>query len=295
MKNDVLIRGSLIPEKDFAIWRRFFGFSLKHFSMVGDTAIYAFRERIQQEIFRNTFCFLIVTGLWVKAFLFFGRIFQRVVNIAFYVSRGHLEVKIIFLKIIKTLFFGKRARNFIIFLPNNSRNDCQKSFVPFQTNKFVEVIFSGKLSFSLFSLDFERITSGSVLKKLSNMIEEQLTKVVYTSNDLILDIAFLILNKSSKISPDKFQQGFPYCNLRVEMNNLRRNIFFWKKLSVSLYSRIFRTMSLDIQRKKNQDFQNCIERVRRQNRLKKKFFLDFFDFAHLFGVGRKHIRIRIFG
>ena len=55
MKNDVLIRGSLIPEKVSAIWRRYFGFSLKHFSMVGDTAIYAFRERIQYEIFRNIF------------------------------------------------------------------------------------------------------------------------------------------------------------------------------------------------------------------------------------------------
>ena len=95
MKNDVLIRGSLIPQKVFAIWRRYFGFSLKHFSLVGDTAFYAFRERIQWEIFWNTFCFLIVTGLWVKASLIFGRIFQRVVN-TLYVSRGHFEVKLIF-------------------------------------------------------------------------------------------------------------------------------------------------------------------------------------------------------
>ena len=115
MKNDVLIRGSLIPEKDFAIWRRFFGFSLKHFSMVGDTAIYAFRERIQQEIFRNIFCFLIVTGLWVKAFLIFGRIFQRVVSISFYVSRGHLEVKLFFLKLTKTTFFRKVGKKLCHF------------------------------------------------------------------------------------------------------------------------------------------------------------------------------------
>ena len=54
--------------------------------MVGDTAFYAFRERIQQENFRNIFCFLIVTGLWVKPFLILGRIFQIAVNIAFYVS-----------------------------------------------------------------------------------------------------------------------------------------------------------------------------------------------------------------
>ena len=114
----------------------------------------------------------------------------------------------------------------------------------------MEVIFSGKLSFSLFSLDFERKTSGSVLKKWSKLIEEQLRKVVVTSSDLILDIVFLILIKNSKISPDNSQQGCQYCNLRVEMNNLRRNNFFSKKLSISIYFRILRTKSLNIQCKK---------------------------------------------
>ena len=56
--------------------------------------------------------------------------------------------------------------------------------------------------------------------------------------------------------------------------------FFWNKLSVSYYSRIFRTKILDIQRKKNQDFQNCIERVRRQNRMKKMFFFGLVSISH---------------
>ena len=100
MKNEVLIRSSLIPKIFFEFWRRYFGFRLKHFTTVGDTAFYAFREGIQQEIFRNIFCFLIVTGLWVKAFPIFGRSFRRVVQSALYASRGHLEVKLIFFQLI---------------------------------------------------------------------------------------------------------------------------------------------------------------------------------------------------
>ena len=57
----------------------------KHFSMVGDTAFYAFQQRIQLEIFWNLLMFLIITGLWVKPFLILGRSFQIVVNIEFYV------------------------------------------------------------------------------------------------------------------------------------------------------------------------------------------------------------------
>ena len=110
MTNEVLIRSSLIPKIVFEFWIRYFGFRLKHFTMVGDTAFYAFRERSQQETFRNIFCFLIVTGLWVKAFLTFGRSFRRVVQSALYVSRGHLEVKLIFFKSSKTHFLGNWAK-----------------------------------------------------------------------------------------------------------------------------------------------------------------------------------------
>ena len=77
LKNEVLVRRSLIPKNVFAIWRKNFGFSLKHFSMVGDTGFCAFKEWIQQEIFRDNFCFSLVTGLWVKRFLIFSRIFSR--------------------------------------------------------------------------------------------------------------------------------------------------------------------------------------------------------------------------
>ena len=85
MKKDISIRSSSIPKKVFGIWRRYFGFRLKHFSMAGDTALYAFKEWTELENFRNNFCFLIITGLWVKPFLILGRIFQIVLEIAFYV------------------------------------------------------------------------------------------------------------------------------------------------------------------------------------------------------------------
>ena len=122
----------------------------------------------------------------------------------------------------------------------------------------MEVIFLGKLSFLLFPLDFERKTFGSIIKNRSKLIEKQLRKMVVTSNDLILDFVFFTWNRISKNSADNFQQGCPYCNLRVEMNNLRKNIFFSKKLWVSIYTRIFTTMSLDIQRKKIRTFRAAL-------------------------------------
>ena len=77
MKNDVSIRISLVPQKVSTTWRRYFGLRLKNFSMVGDTAFYAFRERLQQELFRNNFCFSMVTGLWVKRVQIFGKNFPK--------------------------------------------------------------------------------------------------------------------------------------------------------------------------------------------------------------------------
>ena len=55
MKNEVLIRSSLVTKKVFGIWRRYFGFRLKHLSMTVDTAFYAFQEKIQQHFFFETF------------------------------------------------------------------------------------------------------------------------------------------------------------------------------------------------------------------------------------------------
>ena len=120
------------------------------------------------------------------------------------------------------------------------------------------MIFSGKLSLSLLYLEFEPKTSGSVIEKRSTLIEEQLTKVVFTSNDLIFDIVFLILNKISKISRDNFQQGCQYCNLRVKMNNLSRKIFSSKKLSFSNILGVKGLRFCTSSAKKNQDLQNCI-------------------------------------
>ena len=50
-----LIRSSLIPRNVFAIWRSYFVFRLKHFSMVGDTAFNAFREKFNRNFFGTIF------------------------------------------------------------------------------------------------------------------------------------------------------------------------------------------------------------------------------------------------
>ena len=129
-----------------------------------------------------------VTGLWVEPFLFFGRIFQRVVNNAFYVSRVQFEVKIFFFKKTTTPFFGNWAKNYVSFLPIFSRNDCKKCLVPFQTNTCNQVIFSGKLSFSLFfGILVGKLRQGCQNNSL-RWQKNKWGKWFYTSNDLILDI-----------------------------------------------------------------------------------------------------------
>ena len=60
---------------------------------------------------------------------------------------------------------------------------------------------------------------------------------------------YLRLNKNFRILAEIFKQNCQYCILRVEMNNFRKDIFYWNKLSISNCFRILRKKILDIQRK----------------------------------------------
>ena len=91
--------------------------------------------------------------------------------------------------------FGNWAVNFVVFHPNLSRNDCQKCLVPFRSNTFNQAIISGKLCFSLSCLDLEGGNTDRVVKKRSTLTEQKWRKVVFTSNDLILDIVFSLWTK----------------------------------------------------------------------------------------------------
>ena len=146
------------------------------------------------------------------------------------------------------------------------------------------MIFSGKLSLSLLYLEFEPKTSGSVIEKRSTLIEEQLTKVVFTSNDLIFDIVFLILNKISKISRDNFQQGCQYCNLRVKMNNLSRKIFSSKKLSFSNILGVKGLRFCTSSAKKIRIFRTAFNVSGGKTGWKIVFVWFSFNFTHLFGL-----------
>ena len=155
--------------------------------MADDTAFYAFKERIQQELFRNNFCFSMVTGLWVKLFLIFGRFFPGGSTCP---GEGS-EVKMIFFqKIYGTFSFGFWAENFVLFVPINSLKNCHKCLVPLQTNTFNEVIFSGKFSILWFFFAFWAGKFRQVCQKIVYVDRKKLRKMVFTSNDLILDIVF---------------------------------------------------------------------------------------------------------
>ena len=194
--------------------------------MVGDTAFYAFRERIQHEISRNNFCFLIVTGLWVKPFLILAELFQSVINIAFYVPRGRFGGKIVFFfKITKTLFYRKLGKKFVIFLPIFSRIVCKKCLVPFQTNTFKEVIFSENFHFG-FLFGFWAANIRQACQKMVYVARRTTEESGFYFKLFDSWYRFLTMNNFFWISPDIFQQRCQYCKHRVEMNNLRRKLFF---------------------------------------------------------------------
>ena len=180
----------LIPRNVFAIWRSYFGFRLKHFSMVGDTAFYAFRERIQREIFRNVFCFLIVTGLWVKRFLIWAA-FSKVLSIMHSMCpEEDLEVKLIFFQNNWATFsFGNWTKTLSFFYQFFPGSFVKNALFPSRLT-LSRKWFSPKTFILVFCLDFERQTSGRLVKKWSTLPEEQLRKVVFTSSVLILDIVF---------------------------------------------------------------------------------------------------------
>ena len=161
----------------------------KHFSMAGDTAFYAFKERIEQKFFRNNFCFWMVTELWVKPYLNFGRIFQGVVNGAIYVSRGTFRGESIFFQNSKQIFISELGQKYLSFPYQN---------VPGTTIK--NGLFSCRLTHStkLFSREtfhlrcLNWILRGKIPAELSRnglrWQKDNWGNCFFTSNDLILDI-----------------------------------------------------------------------------------------------------------
>ena len=130
-------------------------------------------------------------------------------------------------------------------------------------------------------------------QKRPTFTEEQLSKVVLCFERFDCWYCYVTSNKFYRILAESFKQGCKYCILRVEINNFRKDIFYWNKLSISIYFRILRKKILDIQQKKNQDFQNCIQHVRSPRCMKKCFFWISHNFTHLFGLRETHSKVRL--
>ena len=77
MKNEVLSGSSLILKNVLAIWRRYFGFRLKHFNRVVNTAFNAFRENNSTRLFWKLIFFHNDYRASSENFSIFGRIFPR--------------------------------------------------------------------------------------------------------------------------------------------------------------------------------------------------------------------------
>ena len=87
-----------------------------------------------------------------ETFYNFWQIFSKGLSLVNSPSlREHFELKTFLLVEIKNLFLsGNKQKNFVIFLPESSWNDCQICLVPFQTIVLNEVIFCGKFVFRSF-------------------------------------------------------------------------------------------------------------------------------------------------
>ena len=118
-------------------------------------------------------------------------------------------------------------------------------------------------------------------------------KWLFTSYHLILDIVMSHRTKFFgfwlKISDRDVNTAF----FRIEMNKLRKDIFFWKTLSVSISFRILRKTILDIQQKKARPPQlhlTCPE----AKMYEKRFFLEYSQFySFVRTVTETHSKFRL--
>ena len=181
-----------------------------------------------------------------------AELFQGVVNGAIYVSRGTFRGESIFFQNSKQIFFSELGQKSLSFPYQN---------VPGTTIK--NGLFSCRLTqsmkwFSLENLRFRRFnwilrgkTPAEMSKKGLQWQKNNWGKWFSTSIDLILEIVMSHRTNFFRILAESFKQGCQYCILRVEMNIFRKDIFYWNKLSISIYFTILRKKILDIQRKKS--------------------------------------------
>ena len=184
--------------------------------------------------------------------------------------------------------FGTWTENFVLFPPKSSLNDSEKCLVPLQTNAFNEVISLGKISFPL-SFGFWAGGFRQGCQKVVNVDGRTIEEIGCYFEWFDSWYCFLRLNKSFGILAEKFQQGCQYCNLRVEMNHLRRKIFFSNELSISIYFSTLWTKSSDFQRKKNRSLRFAFNVSGSKIGWKKVFCISYI-FTHMFGLWPKNIQ-----
>ena len=220
-----------------------------------------------------------------------AELFQGVVNGAISVSWGTLRGESIFFQNSKQIFFSELGQKSLSFPYQN---------VPGTTIK--KGLFSCRLThsmkwFSLENLRFRRfnwILRGKTAAELSKKAYSD-RKTIEESGFLLRLIWFLKLlchieQFFFRILAESFKQGCQYCILRVEVNIFRKDIFYWNKLSISIYFTILRKKILDIQRKKSRLSELHLICPEAKLYAKMFFFWIRYNFTHLFGLWRKHIQ-----
>ena len=189
MKNEVLIRSSLI-HRSFRNLKKIFRVYVETFLHDWKYCILRVQRKNWTGIFSKQFLFLNGYRALSEFLSKFWQNFSRGLSMVQCTYPGeHFEVKVFFFQNSKNIFFSELGQKSLSFpFQKNSGNDYQKRLVLLQTNTCNEVIFSGKLSFLSFYLDFERENSGIVVKKGLRLQKNNWAKWFYASNDLILDI-----------------------------------------------------------------------------------------------------------
>ena len=150
------------------------------------------------------------------------------------------------------------------------------------------------LRFRRFNWILRGKTPAELSKKGLRWQKNNWEKWYFTSIDLILEIVMSKRTIFFRILAESFKQGCQYCILRVEMNIFRKDIFYWNKLSISIYFTILRKKILDIQRKKS--ILSELHLICPEAKLYEKmfFFLDsiqFYTFVRT--VTKTHSKVRL--
>ena len=195
-----------------------------------------------------------------ETFSIFRQNFPKVVNSALYVSKVTLRGNFSLKKIKKLIPFWRMSQKTLSFSYQNA------PWTTVKTDLFPSRPTIWMNWFSLEKVRFHKIfwiLSGKNPTRLwnnySTLTEQQLRKVVLTSNGMIFEIAFSLWKQFLDFWPKKFMKVVNTAFSAPRWSTFAKASFSWNKLNISIYFRTLKQKNVVIQRKPiYQNCQNCL-------------------------------------